>query len=409
MLRMAKNLIENQFFEDHCSELTAIPFIWSVETEGPHYSLDMKMSHLKKLIFNFDFESKAQRILRFNISLNELEAMQYDSLSPFVNLLELNVSLNFLNSISWLKALPQLMVLNLSHNIIESLQGLECCKMLTALDISHNQIRSIANLPILNSLTKLHLSGNKLESLEGVQRLPQLCELYIQGNHICSLLPLSSSLNLCVLDASDNVILSLSDTLHVLENLRRLKQLRLKGNPLTQDERCNTAIRQCTTVEILDNVFLRDCFTYGLTFEPPADLQEQTKEDLKESARLAFQSKVQEKQIETEMAMHYLHSRMLSLQKDNQEMEDRLTLELQAYYRYLDAIPPEDYQSIDSKKVPDAIERYMFTKFWERWEEGKRRQRNHPFKDLTKSEEVVRTAAWLFTNPYPQVSQSSST
>ncbi|XP_051890186.1 uncharacterized protein LOC127580606 [Pristis pectinata] len=327
---MAGSLIENQFFEDHCTELTVIPFIWSVQTEGPHFCLDMKMSHLKQLVFNFELEDKAQRILKFNISLNELEELQCDSLSPFANLLELNVSLNSLSSISWLSALPQLMVLNLSHNIIETLQGLECCTMLTVLDLSHNQIGSIANLPILNSLTKLHLSGNK-------------------------------------------------------------------GNPLTQDHRCSTAIRQSTTVEILDNVLLRD----GFTFEPPTDLQRQMKENLKESARMAFQSKVQEKRIETEMAIHYLHSRILSLQQDNQEVEDRLTLELEAYYRYLDAIPAEDYESIDSKKVPNAIERYMFTKFWERWDEGERRQRDHPFKDLTKSEEVVQTAAWLFTNPYP--------
>ncbi|XP_072922897.1 uncharacterized protein [Hemitrygon akajei] len=332
---MAGSLIENQFFEDHCTELTVLPFIWSIQTEGPHFYLDMKMSHLKQLKFNFEFENKAKRILKFDISLNELEELQCDSLSPFMNLLELNVSLNSLHSISWLSALPLLMVLNLSHNVIETLQGLECCTMLTDLDLSHNRIRSIVNLPILNNLTKLHLNGNKLESLEGVQHVPHLCELYIQGNGICSLLPLSSSLNLCVLDASDNMILFLSETLHVLENLRRLKQLRLKGNPLTQDSRYNSAIRQSTTVEILDNVLLRDGFTYGLTFESPADLQGQTKEGLKESARAAFQSRVQEKRIETEMAVHYLHSRILSLQKDNQEMEDHLTLELEAYYSVL--------------------------------------------------------------------------
>ncbi|XP_067861393.1 dynein axonemal assembly factor 1-like [Heptranchias perlo] len=283
------------------------------------------------------------------------------------------------------------MVLNLAHNAVETLGGLESCKTLTVLDLSHNRIRSIVGLPILNSLTELHLSGNKLESLEGVHHAPQLCELYIRGNRICSLLPLSSSLGLCVLDASDNVILSLPDTLHVLGNLRRLKQLRLKGNPLTRDNLHVTAVRQSTAVEILDNVLLRDRSTFGSTFAPHADVRGRTKEDLKETARAAFQNKVQEKRRETGSAIHYLHGRILSLQEEQQDYEDHLTMELKAYNRYLDAIPAEDYQSIDSERVPGAMERYMFTKFWERWDQGKRRQGNHPFRDLTKPEEIAQT------------------
>uniref|UniRef100_UPI00398F3B2D uncharacterized protein isoform X2 n=1 Tax=Pristiophorus japonicus TaxID=55135 RepID=UPI00398F3B2D len=383
---MAGSLIEHQFVEDRITEMTVIPFVWNVQTEGPHFSLDMKMSRLK--VFDFAFGSRAHRILKINISLNELGELQCESLSPFVNLHELNVSLNSLRSISWLSALPHLMVLNLAYNAIETLRGLESCKKLAVLDLSHNRIRSIVNLSILNSLTELHLSGNKLESLEGAQQAPQLCELYIQGNRIRSLLPLSSSLGLCVLDASDNVILSFPDTLHVLGNLRRLKQLRLKGNPLTRDNCYSTAVRQSTAVEILDNVLLRDGSMYGSIFAPHADQRGQTKEDLKETARAAFQNKVQEKGRETGNAIHYLHSRILSLQEEQQDYEDHLAVELEAYNRYLDAIPAEDYQSIDSEKVPSAMEKYMFTKFWERWDRGQRRQRNRPFRDLTKPEEM---------------------
>ncbi|XP_067915880.1 protein phosphatase 1 regulatory subunit 7-like [Heterodontus francisci] len=406
---MDGNMIERQFVEDRCTEMAIIPFIWNVRTEGPHFSLDMKMSRLKELVFNFVFGSRAHRILKINISLNELKELQCESLSPFVNLHELNVSLNSLRSISWLSVLPHLMVLNLSHNDIETLQGLESCKMLTVLDLSHNRIRSIANLPSLYSLTELHLSGNRLESLEGVQTAPQLSELYVQGNRIHSLLHLSSSLGLRVLDASDNVILSLVDALHVLGNLKRLKQLRLKGNPLTRDNSYSTAIGQSTTAEILDNVLLRDRYTYGSMFPPHGDVRGQVKEDLKATVRVAFQNKVQEKQRETESAIHYLHSRILNLQEEQEDYEDHLTVELEAYNRYLDVIPAEDYQSIDSEKVPSAMERYMFTKFWERWDQGKRRQGNRPFGDLTKPDEVIQTAAWLLSNPYPQAPQSSNT
>ncbi|XP_072327221.1 uncharacterized protein [Scyliorhinus torazame] len=406
---MAGNMIQHQFIEDRCTEMTLIPFTWNVGKDGPHFFLDMKMSRLKELVLNSIVGTRARRILKINISLNELKELQCESLSPFVNLHELNVSLNSLRSISWLSALPHLMVLNLAHNDIETLQGLESCKTLTVLNLSHNGIRSVANLPFLNSLMELYLSGNQLESLEGIQHVPQLCELYIQGNRIYSLLPMSSSLGLCVLDASENMIPSLTDTLHVLGNLRRLKRLRLKGNPLTRDKRYNTAIRQSTTTEILDNVLLRDWYADGSMFAPHADVQGQTKEDLKGLARLTFQNKVQEKRSDTESAIHYLHSKILNLQEEQQDYEDHLTMELEAYNRYLDIIPTEDHHSIDSKKIPCAMERYMFTKFWEKWDQGKRRQENCPFRDLAKPDEVIRTAARLLSNPHAQDPQSSNT
>ncbi|GCC30081.1 hypothetical protein chiPu_0008525 [Chiloscyllium punctatum] len=401
-LMMARNVIERHFVEDHCTEMTKIPFIWNVDTQGPYLTLDMKMSHLKDLVFNFMFGVKAHRILKINISLNELKELQFESLCPFVNLRELNVSLNSICSISWLSALPLLMILNLAHNEVETLQGLENCKGLTVLNLSYNRIKSFANLPFLNSLTEMHLSGNQLESLEGAQHVPQLCELYIQGNQICSLLPLSSNLRLCVLDASDNTVLSLTDTVHVLGSLRRLKKLKLKGNPLTQDKGYSTAFRQSTTTEILDSVLLRDQYTYGSLFAPHVDVQMQTKEDLQEKARLAIQSKMQEKRSETESAIHYLHSKILNLQKGQLDYEDNLTMELEAYNRYLDIIPTEDYHSIDPKKVPYAMEKYMFTQFWERWDQGKRRQEYHPFRNLRKPDEVIQTAASVLSNLYPK-------
>lgn len=34
------------------------------------------------------------------------------------------------------------------------------------------------------------------------------------------------------------------------------------------------------------------------------------------------------------------------------------------------------------------MEKYLFTKFWERWQHGRRKPANVPYKELTKPEEV---------------------
>ncbi|XP_029472508.1 dynein assembly factor 1, axonemal-like isoform X4 [Rhinatrema bivittatum] len=170
-----------------------------------------------------------QRIVKLDISLNELEELRTESLLPFENLRELDASLNTLSNVEGVGVLPSLAVLNLSYNAVTSVRGLEPCRRLVLLNLSHNRVKAVRDLPSLSSLTQLHLHSNKLKSLDGIQGLPQLRELYIQNNTISSLLPLSSSLTLNILDASNNEITSLMQTLQILRALRRLKQLHLKA------------------------------------------------------------------------------------------------------------------------------------------------------------------------------------
>ncbi|XP_029472506.1 dynein regulatory complex subunit 3-like isoform X2 [Rhinatrema bivittatum] len=417
--------MERQFIEDRAAVMDVLPLIWGVKQSGPHYCLNLKMSRLKELVFGFEFGATDPRqefpvtefpgrIVKLDISLNELEELRTESLLPFENLRELDASLNTLSNVEGVGVLPSLAVLNLSYNAVTSVRGLEPCRRLVLLNLSHNRVKAVRDLPSLSSLTQLHLHSNKLKSLDGIQGLPQLRELYIQNNTISSLLPLSSSLTLNILDASNNEITSLMQTLQILRALRRLKQLHLKGNPLTRDNRYVTAVRESTAVEILDNSLLRDPSAAALDHSlfrdsPPAGLPDvgQSKEALKDLARKSFMAKLQKKHKEVDSIVHFLHSRILDLQEELKESEDTLRVELEGCIRYIDTIPSEDFHSIDPQKVPKAMERCLFTKFWERWEHGQRRPGNLPFSDPEKPEEVVKAAAWLLSNP--PVSASDTT
>ncbi|XP_028666885.1 protein phosphatase 1 regulatory subunit 7-like [Erpetoichthys calabaricus] len=244
--------LERQYIEDHCLLIDCLPFTWLVKTEGPHFCLDIKKSRLKKIKYNFVFGSEPrdkfpvtrypERILKVDISLNELAELEDESLYPFKNICELDASLNALKSMPDVSIFPQLKVLKLSYNVINSVRWLQHCKTLMILNVSHNEIRIIRSMPVLSNLVELHLDSNKLESLDGIQNLSNLKELYVQNNRIRSLLPLSCSLHLCHADLSNNEIYSVQETFQILKVLFRLKQLKLKSPSIKVERKSNRKI-----------------------------------------------------------------------------------------------------------------------------------------------------------------------
>ncbi|XP_066561233.1 centrosomal protein of 97 kDa isoform X2 [Amia ocellicauda] len=387
--------LSRQYVEDRGTVLEMVLFTWNIKTEGPHFSLDMKMSRLKEVCFDFVFGSEP-RILQLDVSLNELEDLPKEALFQFENLCELNASLNALKNFPGVSVLPHLIVLQLSYNALTSVRGLEHCKMLQILNVSHNRIRTLRTMPVLSNLTEVHIDSNKLESLEGIQNIPHLRELHVQNNQIQTLLPLSSSLNLHSADVSNNHIYSLSETVQILNGLFRLKTLKLKANPLAKDNRYICMIKDNTSVEILDNAPLRGTQNLRPQWLGSFGAREgQSKEGLLQAVRATYQDKVQGKRQDLESTIHYLHGQVLDLQEELKDYEDTLRLEMEGFCRYLDAIPAEDFPSIDPRKIPGAMEHHMFSKFWARWHHGKRRPGNIPFSDVTKPEEVVQAAALL--------------
>jgi len=71
-------------------------------------------------------------ILQLDISLNVMQSLTIEDLSPFVELRSLNLSLNFLKHFSGIAACPYLSVLCLAYNDIDSLPyfALQQCKHL---------------------------------------------------------------------------------------------------------------------------------------------------------------------------------------------------------------------------------------------------------------------------------------
>ncbi|XP_033018438.1 uncharacterized protein LOC117054089 [Lacerta agilis] len=385
--------MNRQYVEDRIAEVALLPFTWNVETPGPHYALCLKMSRLKQLVFNFEFGSVDPRIVKLDISLNELQEISPEALFPFENLAELDVSLNALST----------------YNAIGEVKELENCPRLSVLHVSHNRLRSLAEIPLLSNLTQLNLSSNQLQSLEGVQNLPRLCELHVQKNRIASLLPLASSLSLNVLCASGNDIGGLPEALHVLRGLRRLKHLTLKDNPVARDNRYTTAIKESTSVEILDGMFLHDppslsalpLHMWSLLREPASSSTNiaQAKADLKDVARRAFGARLQRKRDDVGSAVHHFHSRILELQEELTGYEERLRLELDGCERFIQALPSEDFQKLDNpQEIAEAMDKYLFTKFWEKWQRGRRKPACLPYKELSKPEDVVNAAAHLLSN-----------
>ncbi|XP_063786526.1 uncharacterized protein LOC134935301 [Pseudophryne corroboree] len=408
-------VITRQFMEDRATVLDVLPVTWQVKMPGPYYCVTMKMSRIKHLVFSFESLNARdllpvadfpERILKLDLSLNELVELQADTFQHLKNILELNVSFNVLTSIPGLTMLPNLLVLDLSYNAITHMELFKTCSRLIFLNLSHNKIRTIKDLPSHANLTQLHLNSNKLLSLDGIQNLPKLYELYVHNNEISSLLPLSASLSLNVLDASNNQISSLSDTLQVLRGLRRLTQLKLKGNPLAISINYTTTLRHQTSVRILDNCVLRDpseiessLVYYSLLRQSLDSLHEgeYTCEGLKDVVKKNLIKKLKSKQDAVENTIHHFHSSIMDLQEELIDFEDNLRRETENFNRYIDAIPQEDLNSMDPRKVQSATEQFLFTKSWERSQHGKRRSGNVPFKDVTESEEVLKAAAWLLS------------
>ncbi|XP_039617303.1 leucine-rich repeat-containing protein 23-like [Polypterus senegalus] len=407
--------LERQYIEDHCLLIDSLPFTWLVKTEGPHFCLDMKKSRLKKIKYNFVFGSEPrdkfpvtgypERILKVDISLNELAELEDESLYPFKNISELDASLNALKNMPDVSIFQQIKVLKLSYNVISSLRWLQHCKALMILNVSHNQIKIIRSMPVLSNLVELHLDSNKLESLDGIQNLSNLKELYVQNNQIRSLLPLSCSLHLCHADMSNNEIYSVQETFQILKVLFRLKQLKLMGNPVAKDKEYINMAKHFTSVEILDNIPLRESSNHQFLQNVRGG---RAKDELIETARSAYEEKLQRKRNEAESTIHYLHDRIMDLQEDLKEYEASLQMEMKGYLRYLEAIPQEDVSNIDPNKIDSAMEQQMFTKFWTKWDYGKRTQANIPFSDLKEPDKVLRMAALLLSNSPGSMHSSAS-
>jgi hypothetical protein len=97
---------------------------------------------------------------------------------------------------------------NLSFELT-NLSGLVGLNNLRIAVITHQLLETITELKALPQLTSLFLFNNKITSLEGIEKLTQLSQLYVQSNKITSILEVRNLINLQELYVNDNLITSL--------------------------------------------------------------------------------------------------------------------------------------------------------------------------------------------------------
>ncbi|WAR23775.1 INLI-like protein [Mya arenaria] len=365
------NMLTQEFVERRCHTCPVILPAWKLDPTGQYYELDLKMCQLKNLDYEFKWGKEGgllprmasitevpSRVVRLDLSLNELTVLEHAGLKPFRYLRELNASLNKVSNFTGIEVLPYLYTLNLSHNFIRKIENLSSSASLIELNISLNEIQDLSLMPSMINLEILNVSNNKLRSLDGVQSLPKLRELSCQRNNIEDVVPLTSCFYLHNLNAADNHITTLHNTVDILAQLRRLEVLSLYGNPVDADPLYRTEIIKCTTVMTLDNISVRplpkpaemDRYQYDENYKHVHNIN-----TLKEAARQAFEERMKDSRAKMQDQIGFLQRRIVMMQKEYQEYEGTLKNDLDSCLRYLDNLSLTDVGSFDRHAVRDSI------------------------------------------------------
>jgi internalin A len=131
-------------------------------------------------------------------------------LEKCVNLLQLNLTKNEIESVAPLKEIKNLQSLDLSKNKIADPSPLGNIVALQFLELSDNQIASVESLGKLTKLSALYIAGNKIADPAPLALLTKLSSLDLARNQISDLKGLTNAGGLSLLKLSDNQISDLS-------------------------------------------------------------------------------------------------------------------------------------------------------------------------------------------------------
>lgn len=382
---------------------TSFPDGWGVDHTGLYYQIDLKMCQISSLHFDFEWGREKQaprltsvldtpsRILRLDVSLNDLTFLHHEWLAPFRNLRALDASINQIKHFQGIEILPQLYNLNLSHNALRSVDGLANSTTLVELRLAMNELHDISAMPSLINLRFLDVSNNKLESLDGLSSLPKLEELYVHRNELRDILPVMSCGQLRVLNASHNHITSLDTTLKVLSNLRFLQVLALHGNPMDREPHYQGDILRVAHIMTLDNVSVKPIPRREEDHQRHAD----NMFSLKDAARQAFHDRMRVAKERLDENVSFLQRRIVGLQHEYEDFEAKLRADLEACLRYLDSLSADELGSADRSAIGAVLGGKEYQHPWQTAEPtAGARAPQHP-RDYTKikeTDEVLRCA-----------------
>ncbi|KAK7101209.1 leucine-rich repeat-containing protein 40-like isoform X2 [Littorina saxatilis] len=366
---MASTYLTPEFIERRLTTIppVAVPDSWGVERGGHYFQLDLKMCQLTAMHFDFSWGQERTpaprlasvldaptRILKIDVSLNDLSFLHEEWLEPFKNLRALDVSLNQIKHVQGVEVLQQLRTLNLSHNALRSADGLPNNSTLVELRLAVNDIQDMSTLPSMLNLKILDVSNNSLLSLDGLTSLPRLEELYAHRNQLRDILPVMSCRELRVLNAANNSIASFDTTLKVLAQLRSIQNVSLHGNPIDREPHYQGDIlRVSQTIMTLDNISVK-----------PIPKREQDHKrhagnlfSLKDAARQAFHDRIRVAKERLDDNVSFLQRRIVAMQHEHEEFEAKLKADLEACLRYLDTLSEEEIGSQDRSNIGAVVNR----------------------------------------------------
>ncbi|XP_064606254.1 uncharacterized protein LOC135471118 [Liolophura sinensis] len=355
--------LSREFVETKISKLSTTPQDWDVD-KSQYFKLDLKMCHLRSVVYGFVWGSDSSRSDRFkdvvempsrvcvlDLSLNELSSLEYDSLAPLSNLRALDASLNRISSVTGIEQLKHLHTLNLSHNEITRIDLMPSCPSLVELNLSMNKLEDITGLPRLVNLKVLHFNNNQLKSLDGVQSLGRLHELYIQNNKVPDLIPLCGCLHLSTLNAANNRILTLHSVTDVLGRLKKLRILNLEGNPIDRSPNYHSELLQKTNVVSLDNVPIRPTSTERASTQQDNLHLTDNILSIRDMTKKVYEEHLKCERSKMEENIHFLQGRIVSLQDNFQEFEKKLRSDLDLCLMHLEGLSSSQLARFDANNV----------------------------------------------------------
>ncbi|KAJ7369973.1 Leucine-rich repeat and IQ domain-containing protein 1 [Desmophyllum pertusum] len=133
-----------------------------------------------------------------------------------------------------LSCLTTLQHLSLAHNHLARANEIANCMLLQTLNLQANNLQQPPHLVNNVLLRELRLDDNSISSLESLSRawLPLLQTLSVSQNSIFQLAPLDNLIMLESLDIRNNLISDTDSLVPGLQGCRRLKTLKVEGNPV---------------------------------------------------------------------------------------------------------------------------------------------------------------------------------
>ncbi|KAK0069452.1 leucine-rich repeat and guanylate kinase domain-containing protein [Biomphalaria pfeifferi] len=386
--------LSEAFIEKHSAIFpeSLIPDSWNLNKFDVYYQLDLKMCQLKSLDYAFAWENESSganylssitetpfKVIKLDVSLNELTSLSHESLEPFKGLRCLDASLNQIKYFQGIEVLRHLHTLNLSHNCIKRVDSLLLSHSLGDLNLSNNQIEDISGLPSLINLRIFNISSNKLQSLDGVSSLPRLEEIYADNNILKSLTPLVTCFHVCVISAANNQIHSIDDVMRVVSSHKSLESLNLSGNPVERQHTYQSDIlRAANKIWTLDNVSVKPMAAVLDDHMQHAD----NIISFQASARQMFESRLRVAKERMEENVNFLQRRIVAIQKEFSEFEKKNQADMEACLRYLATRGMDELSIIGRESIGAASRQGDYR--------SRRRKPKFDYSGIKETDEVLR-------------------